>query len=40
MGHVGSERAGMVHTADLLSEMLPEVEVKYFEGGEVFTYTD
>ncbi len=40
MGHVGSERAGMVHTADLLAALVPDVEVKYFECGEVFTYTD
>ncbi len=40
LGHVGSERAGMQHIADLISEMLPQLEVKYFECGEVYTYTD
>ena len=40
MGHVGSERDGMVFVADLLKESLPELEVKYIECGEVYTYTD
>ena len=40
MGHIGSERDGMVYTADLLKEMHPELDVQYFECGEVYTYTD
>ncbi len=40
MGHIGSERDGMVLTAERLSKRYPELEVKYFEGGEVYTYTD
>ena len=40
LGHVGSERAGMVLCADQLRERHPELAVSYFEGGEVYTYTD
>lgn len=40
MGHIGSERAGMMHVADILSEKHPDIEVKYFECGEVYSYTD
>lgn len=40
MGHIGSERNGMVYTAELLQEQFPELAVKYFECGEVYTYTD
>ncbi len=40
MGHAGSERDGMRHTAELLKEMHPELDVRYFECGEVYTYTD
>ena len=40
MGHVGSERDGMAYIADLLKKILPELEVRYFECGEVYTYTD
>lgn len=40
LGHVGSERAGMVYITDLFAELLPELEFKYFECGEVCTYTD
>ena len=40
MGHVGSERDGMRYTADLLTQMYPEISVKYFECGEVYQYTD
>ena len=39
LGHVGSESAGMIHTADLLKEMLPELDVRFFDCGEVYTYT-
>lgn len=40
MGHVGSERDGMAYTARLLQEKLPQLEVKYFDCGEVYSYTD
>lgn len=40
LGHIGSERDGMVYTADILKKMHPELEVKYFESEEVYTYTD
>ena len=40
MGHIGSERDGMKYTTDLLKQMHPELEVKYFECSEVYTYTD
>ena len=40
MGHIGSERDGMVYVADLLKEMLPALDVRYIECGEVYTYTD
>lgn len=40
LGHVGSERAGMVYITDCIKALLPDMEVKYFECEEVFTYTD
>lgn len=40
LGHEGSERDGMKYTADILKEMFPDTEIKYFECGEVYTYTD
>ena len=40
MGHVGSERDGMEYTARLLKKRHPQLDVKYFECGEVYTYTD
>lgn len=40
MGHAGSERDGMMLTADLVKETFPDLDVKYFECGEVYTYTD
>ena len=40
MGHVGSERDGMEYTARLLKERHPQLDVKYFDCGEVYTYTD
>ena len=36
LGHVGSEREGMVYITDLLKEMFPELTVKYFECEEVY----
>jgi len=40
LGHAGSERDGMIYTAEILEKMFPEIEIKYFEGGEVYTYTE
>lgn len=40
LGHVGSERAGMLYVAKCLKEKLPELEIEYFETPELFTYTD
>ncbi len=40
LGHLGSERDGMRLVADRLTELLPELECRYFENGEVYTYTD
>ncbi len=40
MGHIGSEREGMKYTAEIIKEKHPELDVKYFECGEVCTYTD
>ena len=40
MGHIGSERDGMVYTAELIKNFYPELDVKYIECGEVYTYTD
>lgn len=40
LGHVGSERDGMEYVADVLKEKNPELEVKYYDCGEVYTYTD
>lgn len=39
LGHVGSERAGMVYISDLLKKHFTDVEVKYLECGEVYSYT-
>ena len=36
MGHIGSEREGMRYLADILQNKLPEIEVSYFECGEVY----
>ncbi len=40
LGHIGSEREGMVYTAEILRDMLPSLDVRYFDCGEVYTYTD
>lgn len=40
LGHVGSERDGMVRTAELVRARHPELECRYFECGEAYTYTD
>lgn len=40
LGHSGSERYGMKYTADILKEKHPELDIRYFDCGEVYTYTD
>ena len=40
LGHIGSERDGMKLTAERLAKAHPELGVRYFECGEVYTYTD
>ena len=40
MGHIGSERHGMRLITDMINEKIEGIEAKYFEGGEVYTYTD
>lgn len=40
LGHIGSERDGMVYVSEVLADRCPELKVKYFECGEVYTYTD
>lgn len=40
LGHAGSEEGGMIYIANLLGELLPDLAVKYFPSGEVYTYTD
>lgn len=38
MGHIPSERNGMMYIADILKKKCPDIEVKYLESGEVFQY--
>jgi len=40
LGHCGSERDGMKHIAGLLQEKLPQLEVRFFDSDEVYTYPD
>ena len=40
MGHSCSEREGMRLLTDVIRQNWPEVEAKYFESGDVCTYTD
>lgn len=40
LGHVGSERDGMKYTAEILKKRQPQLDVRYFECGEIYTYTD
>ena len=40
MGHIGSERDGMRLLAEKLSKKHTSFETKYFECGEVYTYTE
>lgn len=37
-GHAGSERDGMKYLCKLVTDAHPELELKYFECGEVYTY--
>lgn len=39
LGHEGSERAGMVYITEEFQKLLPEIEFKYIECGEVYSYT-
>ena len=40
MGHIGSEKGGMRYLAKRVAKENPDLEIKYFECGEVYTYTD
>lgn len=40
LGHAGSEMPGMIYMAKLFATRYPEIEFKYFNSGEVYTYTD
>lgn len=40
LGHIGSERDGMKYTAEVLKERQSHLDVRYFECGEVYTYSD
>jgi putative NIF3 family GTP cyclohydrolase 1 type 2 len=40
MGHIGSEKGGMRYLAKRIASEYPNLEARYFECGEVYTYTD
>ena len=40
LGHCASERDGMKYLTDIWNTMCPEVPGRYFETGELFTYTE
>lgn len=40
MGHIGSERAGMMLLADKIKEMHPQIDTAYIECGELYQYAD
>ena len=40
LGHCGSEEGGMMYVKEVFSQLFPELPVKYFTSGEVYTYTD
>lgn len=40
LGHAGSERDGMVWATRKFEKVAPQINFKYFECGEVYTYTD
>ena len=40
MGHIGSERAGMMYLKDLASKEFSDLSIEYVECKEVYSYTD
>ncbi len=40
LGHATSEEGGMMYVTSVLCDLCPELSVKYFPSGEVYTYTD
>lgn len=40
IGHIGSERDGMRLLTERMAEQYPTLDIKYFECGEVYSYTD
>ncbi len=40
MGHINSEKFGMRLLADKLAALYPQIGVKYFDCGDVYSYTD
>lgn len=40
LGHMGSEKDGMLHLARRLAAAYPDFESRYFDCGEVYTYPD
>lgn len=40
LGHCASERDGMSYLTDIWNSMCPDVPGKYFETGELYTYTE
>jgi len=40
LGHCGSERDGMVYVAQKMQKELPQLTVRYFESGEVYSYAE
>ena len=38
LGHIASERDGMEYLAGLIKREIPEIEVKYFDSGELYKY--
>ncbi len=40
LGHIGSERDGMEYTTAILKDMFPSLDIRYFDCGELFRYTD
>ncbi len=40
MGHINSEKCGMQLLCDKLNQRHPDLEVRYFDCGDVYSYTD
>ena len=40
MGHIGSEKGGMRYLAKAVASEYPELEIRYLDCGEVYSYTD